>query len=82
MRTSAFYDLKVIRPMLVRFSAAIIFEITYGHRVYSNEDEYFRMSEQFVHLLMDAGQPSLLDIAPFCTSNRFILTLIRTHSTP
>ena len=48
------------------YSAAIIFEITYGHRVHSNEDEYFRMSEQFVRLLLDAGQPSLLDISEHC----------------
>ncbi|KIP01864.1 hypothetical protein PHLGIDRAFT_131056 [Phlebiopsis gigantea 11061_1 CR5-6] len=46
-----------------RYSAAIIFEITYGHRVRSHDDEYFRMSEQFIRLLLDAGRPSLLDIS-------------------
>lgn len=39
-------------------------EITYGHRVHSNDDEYFRMAEQFIHLLRDAGRPSLLDLVP------------------
>ncbi|EKM55771.1 uncharacterized protein PHACADRAFT_195823 [Phanerochaete carnosa HHB-10118-sp] len=47
-----------------RYSSAIILEISYGHRVLSNDDEYFKAAEIILHVLHDVSRPSLLDVSP------------------
>lgn len=51
---------------MYRLSAAIIMEIVYGHRISKADDEYFKLTEDFVRILRVASKPSLLDISPYC----------------
>lgn len=40
-------------------------ETTYGHRILSDDDEYFLMDEEIINLWKNAVRPSLLDISPY-----------------
>ncbi|EKM55770.1 uncharacterized protein PHACADRAFT_256631 [Phanerochaete carnosa HHB-10118-sp] len=47
-----------------RYATAISMEIAYGHRVLSDDDEYFKAAETFRHMLEEGGRPSLLNLSP------------------
>ncbi|GJE97078.1 cytochrome P450 [Phanerochaete sordida] len=47
-----------------RYATAIIMELTYGHRILSEDDDYLVAAEQIVEVLRDSARPSLLDVSP------------------
>lgn len=47
-----------------RYTAAIIIEIAFGHRVLSDDDEHLKAADMFVEVQHGAGRPSLLDVSP------------------
>ena len=65
------------------YATAVIMEITYGHRVATDDDEYLQSAKLVIHMLRNAGRPSLLDVSPRCTSvvdlARFPSTNLTTH---
>ncbi|EKM55769.1 uncharacterized protein PHACADRAFT_195821 [Phanerochaete carnosa HHB-10118-sp] len=49
---------------VLRYSTAITMEIAYGHRILSNDDEHLKAAERILDILLEASQPSLLDVSP------------------
>lgn len=58
-----------------RFTVAVIIEITYGHRIVSSDDEYFRMADRLMYLLRNASRSSLLNISTLCASYSHLQTV-------
>ncbi len=55
--------------MLIRgpsYTAAIIMQITYGHRVQSDDDRYVKLAEQVNDTILAMGRAAILDLLPFC----------------
>ncbi|GJE97076.1 cytochrome P450 [Phanerochaete sordida] len=47
-----------------RYPTAIIMELSYGHRVLSEDDGYLRAAEEIFEVLHGSARPSLLDMSP------------------
>lgn len=47
-----------------RYSIGFMMEILFGHRVASEDDEYFQMSEEIADILRAGARRTLLDISP------------------
>ncbi|KAG5643658.1 hypothetical protein DXG03_000538 [Asterophora parasitica] len=57
---------------LGRFSTAVIMELTYGHRVKSDDDPYLKYTKEVNKVMHNSGSPGStpVDLVPFCTYYR------------
>ncbi|GJE97080.1 hypothetical protein PsYK624_132900 [Phanerochaete sordida] len=47
-----------------RYTIGLIMEITYDHRILSEDDSYLKMASSLLKILGDIARPSLLDLSP------------------
>lgn len=53
---------------LRRFASAVILEITYGHKVESDDDAYLKLSDELGSISADlrGAGPVIIDFIPIC----------------
>src|SRR5438046_1637241 len=56
---------------LIRYTASVLLQLAYGHRVTTMDDKYVQLSEIALQRTNDAGTPGLMpvDLFPACQSH-------------
>ncbi|KAG5645999.1 hypothetical protein DXG03_004601 [Asterophora parasitica] len=55
------------KELMLRFSTAIVIEITFGHRIIADDDPYLKLADEFARSSTQTGPPggTAVDLFPF-----------------